>query len=117
MNKLSKSLNNLFKTLKKSSEELNFPSGKEHEQLLSQQAEEVDPKLFSDFEKLQENERKYQFMTGEAHHEEKPVRILDTRMLGSPNRLRALIEDEDGKRNIVQIHRLKNVKLTGSSIE
>lgn len=117
MTNLSKSLKNLFKSLKKSSESLNFPSGKEYEQLLSQEADKADPQALENFKQLQENEKKYEFMTGEGEHEQSPVRILDTRMMGSPNRLRALIEDDAGKRNIVQIHRLKNIKLTGQSIE
>lgn len=117
MTKLSKSLSNVFKNLKKSSDGLNFPSGKEYEQLLSQDADKTDPSVLENFKQLQENEKKYEFMTGEGEHEESPVRILDTRMMGSPNRLRALIEDDSGKRNIVQIHRLKNVKLTGQSLK
>lgn len=116
MTNLSKSLKNLFKSLKKSSDVLNFPSGKEYEGKLSEEGD-IDSDAAEKLGQIQENEHKYQYMTGDGEHDGQPVNILDTRMMGSPNRLRALIEYEDGRRNIVQIHRIKNVKLTGNSIE
>lgn len=120
MAKLTKSLKELFKNIEEKNENvqsLNFPSGKEYENLLSQEAENIDPSSLDEFKKIQENEKKYQYLIGEGEVENKPIKILDTRMAGSPSRLRALIEDDSGKRNIVQIHRIKNVKFHGSSIE
>lgn len=132
--KLSKSLKTVFSHLKKSAalqlspqeeteeQYLHFPSGKELENQFSQ---EVTSSNFEDSEKniqafkdLQENEKKWEFRTGEGELNGTPVRIIDTRMLGKNTpRLRALVVHPDGTKSIHQIHKLDKIKLHGFSEE
>jgi len=132
--KLSKSLKTVFSHLKKSAalqlspqketEEpyLHFPSGKELENKFSEEVtnsnlEEAEKNIQA-FKDLQDNEKKWEFRAGSAELNGKPVRILDTRMLGKNTpRLRALVSDSDDKISIHEIHRLDKIKLNSFSAE
>lgn len=125
MTKLSKSLNNLFKTLNESSsekegEEVHFPEARE----LFQQAANIGAvgvgSSDADFEKMDQlnsqistiidHEKKHEWRKGEAEYKGKPVTIHQT-WFGKAKRLQALIEDENGNHSGVSAFALKNVRL------
>lgn len=124
MTKLSKSIKDLFKTLKKSSPEdigetVEFPRAKD----LFDEARKLKPigvgDSDEDFEKMdkitaqvnaiRDHEKKHEWRQGEAEYNGKPVKIKQT-LVGRTGRLMALIEDEDGAHHYPCAYNLKNVK-------
>lgn len=125
MTKLSKSLNNLFKSLKKNlherdGEEVHFPEARELFQEAAKMGSIGVGSKDTDFDKMDklneqigsiiEHELKHQWRKGQAEYEGRPVTIHNT-WFGKAKRLQALIEDENGKELGVAAHRLKNIRL------
>lgn len=119
-NKISKSLKNLFKSVQQGQgEEVHFPEARE----LFDQARKLQPlgsegsdedyqkmdELNSQISQIIDHEKKHEWRKGEAEYNGRPVTIHQT-WFGKAQRLKALVEDEDGNHHGVPAYRLKKIK-------